>query len=232
MIASAVATAIRQNMEDLMQQFDYKLDSLGSAFGQASGTIGAWAAGQLRQPTATFQLQARGGILSWLPDNFHFPHSSSYNCCTQWNIGNLERSILPLRSLVSKEFQVLDIIPKEANEWHGHTGKHKTNQRPAAKKYSEVKFFFTSLEKAAEQQGLDPSNCLPQNVWRMFEASENEIQNACGKNKQMDQLKWWTIVKKLRRQIKANLARELAQKHELATNPETSSDESDQEGYV
>ena len=59
-----------------------------------------------------------------------------------------------------------------------------------------------------------------------------EIQNACGKNKQMDQLKWWTIVKKLRRQIKANLARELAQKHELATNPETSSDESDQEGYL
>jgi hypothetical protein len=23
-----------------------------------------------------------------------------------------------------------------------------------------------------------------------------EIQNACGKNKRMDQLKWWTIVKK------------------------------------
>jgi hypothetical protein len=31
----------------------------------------------------------------------------------------------------------------------------------------------------------------------MFEALENEIQNACGKNKRMDQLKWWTIVKKL-----------------------------------
>jgi hypothetical protein len=29
----------------------------------------------------------------------------------------------------------------------------------------------------------------------MFEASENEIQNACGKNKQMDQLKWSTVVK-------------------------------------
>jgi hypothetical protein len=64
MIASAVATAIRQNTEGLMEQFDNKLDSLGSAFGQASGSIGAGAAGQLRQPTATFQLQACGGILS------------------------------------------------------------------------------------------------------------------------------------------------------------------------
>jgi hypothetical protein len=63
----------------------------------------------------------------------------------------------------------------------------------------------------------------------MFEASENEIQTACGKNKRMDQLKWSTVVKKLRRQIKINLAheRELA---EAATNPEPSSDESDQDG--
>jgi hypothetical protein len=47
----------------------------------------------------------------------------------------------------------------------------------------------------------------------------------------MDQLKWSTVVKKLRRQIKANLAqeRELA---EVATNSEPSSDESDQEGQV
>jgi hypothetical protein len=41
MIASAVATAITQNTEELMQQrFDNKLDSLGSAFGEASGNIG------------------------------------------------------------------------------------------------------------------------------------------------------------------------------------------------
>jgi hypothetical protein len=40
MIASAVATAITQNTEDHMQQFDNKLDSLGSAFGEASGNIG------------------------------------------------------------------------------------------------------------------------------------------------------------------------------------------------
>jgi hypothetical protein len=57
--------------------------------------------------------------------------------------------------------------------------------------------FCTYLEKAAEQQGLDTSNYLPQNVQRMFEASENEIQNACGKNKRMDQLKWSAVVKKL-----------------------------------
>jgi hypothetical protein len=47
----------------------------------------------------------------------------------------------------------------------------------------------------------------------MFQALENEIQNACGKNKRMDQLKWSTVVKKLW-QIKANLAQELAGEHE------------------
>jgi hypothetical protein len=40
MISSAIATAISQNMEDLMKRFDNKLDSLGSAFGGASGNIG------------------------------------------------------------------------------------------------------------------------------------------------------------------------------------------------
>jgi hypothetical protein len=98
--------------------------------------------------------------------------------------------------LVSKEFQFLDIIQKEADERRGHTGRHKTNRRPAAKKYSDLKFFCTYLEKAAEQQGLDTSDYLSQNVRRMFEASENEIQTACGKNKRMDQLKWSTVLKK------------------------------------
>jgi hypothetical protein len=42
MIPSAFATAISQNTEDLMQQFDNKLDSLGSAFGQASGNTLAY----------------------------------------------------------------------------------------------------------------------------------------------------------------------------------------------
>jgi hypothetical protein len=53
------------------------------------------------------------------------------------------------------------------------------------------------LEKTAAAQGLDTSEHSPQNVRRMFEASENDIQNACGKNKRMDQLKWMTVVKKL-----------------------------------
>jgi hypothetical protein len=219
MISSAVATAISQNTDDLMKRFDNKLDSLGSAFGESSGNIGGRRG---RQPTAaaTFQLRARGGILSRLPDDFRFPHSSSYDCWTQWNIGNLERSIPPLRTLVSKEFQFLDIIPKEANERRGHTGKHKAKRRPSAKKYSDLKFFCTYLEKAAEQQGFDTNDFSPQKVRRMFEASEIEIRKACGKNKRMDQLKWSTVVKKLRQQIKANSARE----------SEVSSEESDQEG--
>jgi hypothetical protein len=40
MIACAVVTAITKNTEELMRQFDNKLDSLGSAFGEASGNTG------------------------------------------------------------------------------------------------------------------------------------------------------------------------------------------------
>jgi hypothetical protein len=82
----------------------------------------------------------------------------------QWKIGNLERSILPLWSLASKEFQFLDVIPKEANKQRGQPGKHRANGRPASKQFSNLKFLCHFLEKAAEQQGLDTSNHSSQNV--------------------------------------------------------------------
>jgi hypothetical protein len=133
MIACAVATAIAGNTEELiMKRFDNKLESLGSAFGEASGNNGGQAAAS-RRTTAAFDLQTHGGILSQLPDNFRFPHSNSYDCWTQWNIGNLERSIPPLRSLVPKEFQFIDIIPKETKEQRGQPGQHRAKQRPASK---------------------------------------------------------------------------------------------------
>jgi hypothetical protein len=216
MIECAVATAITNNTEELIKRFDSCLDTLGGAFSEASGNTGRRAAGPSRS-TATFQLRTRGGLLSRLPDNFRFPHSTSYDCWTQWNIGNLERSIPPLRSLVPKEFQFIDIIPKEANERRGQPGKHREKRRPASKQYSDLKLFCKFLEKAASDQGLDTSNNSPQNVRRMFEASENEIRTACGKNKRMDQMRWTTVVKKLRKQMKTQ-ARELA---------EMSSDDSD-----
>jgi hypothetical protein len=122
-----------------------------------------------------------------------------------------------LRSLVPKEFQFIDIIPKEANERLGQPGKHREKQRPASKQYSDLKFFCKLLEKAASDQGLETSNNSPQNVRRMFEASENEFRTACGKNKRMDQMRWTTVVKKLQKQMKTRAC-------ELA---EMSSDDSD-----
>jgi hypothetical protein len=94
-----------------------------------------------------------------------------------------------LRSLVPKEFQFIDIIPKETEEQRGQPGQHRAKRRPASKQYSDLKFFCKLLEKTAAAQGLDTSDHSPQNVRRMFEASENDIRNACGKNKRMDQLK-------------------------------------------
>jgi hypothetical protein len=40
MIQTAVATAITENKEELIKQFDNKLDRLGRAFGEASGNSG------------------------------------------------------------------------------------------------------------------------------------------------------------------------------------------------
>jgi hypothetical protein len=139
----AVATAITQNMKELMNWFDRKLESLRSAFGEASGnTGGQQAAGQSRGPMAAFVLQMHRGILSQLPDSFHFPRFTSYDCWTQWNIGNLERSILPLQSLVSKEFQFFDILPKEANKQCGQRGRHRVKWRPASNQYSDLRLHF------------------------------------------------------------------------------------------
>jgi hypothetical protein len=130
--------------------------------------------------------------------------------------------------LVPKEFQFLDVVPKETNELRGQPGKHRAKRRPASKQYSDLKFFCNLLEKAATDQGLDATDHSPQNVRRMFEASEDAIRTACGKNKRMDQLKWTTVVKKLRQQIKADLARE----RELLVNtePSSSSEDSDPGG--
>jgi hypothetical protein len=57
----------------------------------------------------------------------------------------------------------------------------------------------------------------------MFEASEDAIRTACGKNKRMDQLKWSTVVKKIRQKLK----RELAAQRELANTTPSSSEDSD-----
>jgi hypothetical protein len=161
MIACAVlASVITKNTEELMRRFDNKLDSLRSAFGKASGNTGGRQARQAT--TAAFQLRTRGGILSLLPDNFCFPHSSSYDCWTQWNIGNLERSIPPSRSLASKEFQFLDVIPKEANKQRGQPGKHRANQRSASKQYSDLNFFVIVWKKQRNNEawGVDTYQML------------------------------------------------------------------------
>jgi hypothetical protein len=96
--------------------------------------------------------------------------------------------------------QRLSVFPPPILKWSPR-GKHRANRRPSSKQYSDLKFFCNLLEKAATYQGLDTSNHSPQNVRRMFEASENAIRTACGKNKWMDQLKWSTVVKKLWQQI-------------------------------
>jgi hypothetical protein len=62
MIACAVATALTKNTDELMRRFDNKLDSLGDAFGQASGNTNRQQPRRATMPA--FGLQMRGGMLS------------------------------------------------------------------------------------------------------------------------------------------------------------------------
>jgi hypothetical protein len=124
MIECAVATAITNNTEELMKQFDNKLDTLGSAFGEASGNTGRQAAGQ-SWSTAAFQLQTCAGLLSRLPDNFCFPHSNSYNCWTQWSLGHLEKMVIVMSS--QRLLRLLRALRKDGRTTSTHSDTSKPN---------------------------------------------------------------------------------------------------------
>jgi hypothetical protein len=142
---------------------------------------------------AAFALRTRGGILSRLPDDFHFPHSTSYDCWRNGTLGTW-RSAFCHRSLwYQKSFNFLTSLQKRPTDYvdnRGNTGQIEGQHRSSM---VILNFFILFWKKQQNNKAWTPSTI----VLKMFEALENEIRTACGKNKRMDQLKWPTVVKKL-----------------------------------
>ena len=71
----------------------------------------------------------------------------------RWWIGDLGRSIPPLRSLNSKDFMFLDKIPLSAEEKHGKSGRGKNNRRESRKTYNDLAFLMKYITTRVQEAG-------------------------------------------------------------------------------
>ncbi len=157
-IKDMIASACQQNVEHLVERFEEKLSSLADTFDEAiSGIPGRPIQERIinnprqsrsaRQPTFVLRTNPCGKI-SWLPNDFEFPKGGMYDCWVQWNVGQIERSIPPLRSLTPREFQFIDDMGKIESEKRCQRGptKYKDKQRASRKTYCDMKFLCNYIE--------------------------------------------------------------------------------------
>jgi hypothetical protein len=193
---------------DLEKRLDAKIESLAQTMA-GNGSLPTMLRRQSdTQPSPTSEIVLRGtnnlgGVLTRLPSDYQFPRCSTYDCWVQWNIGNSERQIPPLRTLFPKEFQFIDNKPKTASEKKGQRGPFKTNRRPARKIYADMKFVCNYIEAKASEAGVDTSDRSLENVRNMFEAATKELTNTGGtQSRRWDQCKWTTMVQTIRKKVK------------------------------
>jgi hypothetical protein len=100
----------------------------------------------------SFPLRANDGRMSRLPADFQFPKSTAFDLWVQWNVGNTERQIPPLRSLDGNDFLFMDEMAKSVAEKRGGRGKHNEKRRPSRKACSDIKFLCNYIEKKEERE--------------------------------------------------------------------------------
>ena len=178
-----------------------RLDSLETTFG--GGRLESQRTEQ-PQERETYVLRTnRLGQITRLPDDFQFPNGNAFDCWLQWNVGNATRQIPPLRLIQVNEFiAVLDGKPKTDAEKRAQRGLHKANRQPSRKVSCDMKFLCTYIEKKAVEAGLDTSDRRLENIRRMFEATGEDVGSGSF-NPRKGQLKWRTIVAKIRKRLKA-----------------------------
>jgi hypothetical protein len=102
-IREMIALASKVNVDSLMERVTETMESLKTAFQDASTGNGICPASRRVLTPAdaiTYEIQTNSdGELTRLPSDFQFPKGSSYECWIQWNVGNSERQIPPLRKL-------------------------------------------------------------------------------------------------------------------------------------
>jgi hypothetical protein len=104
-IREMIAEASKINVDDLVKRMEDKVDSLKTAFQQSTTDGDGRVTRQDVSDLATYRLQMNTrGKISRLPSNFQFPKGGCKDCWTQWNIGDGERQIPPLRKLGPRDF--------------------------------------------------------------------------------------------------------------------------------
>ena len=203
-VQEMISEACKQNTTELTTRIENKVDELVAAFDESSGSggrrLGSIAAGSGTQ-RQSFALRATNdGRISRLPVDFQFPKSTAYDLWVHWNVGNTERKIPALRSLDGNDFLFMDEMAKSDGEQRGGTGKHKEKRRPSRKAYSDIKFLCNYIEKKGREAGANIDDRSLANVRNTFQAAERAIH---GREKRKDQLKWRTLVRKIRIKLKA-----------------------------
>jgi hypothetical protein len=203
-IREMISESCRQSAEDLVNRIEVKLDLLATSFEESTGSGGRVALQRNGQPQQreTYRLRTNTlGQLTRLPDDFQFPKGNAFDCWNQWNIGNKERQIPPLRLVDVKEYQFLDPKAKSDEETRGQRGLFMKKRRPSRKICSDMKFLCNYIEQKASDAGLDTLDRSLGNIRSMFEAAENDIRSGSANNRRSDQLKWQTFVQRLRFKI-------------------------------
>jgi hypothetical protein len=200
-VKEMIAAGCRQNAEELVEKIGTRLDSLATRF---SGGGLELQRNEQPQTQDTYVLRTnRLGQITRLPEDFQFPNGNAYDCWLQWNVGNAVRQIPPLRLVNVTEFQgILDEKPKTDAEKRAQRGLHKGKRRPSRKVSCDMKYLCTYIEAKASEAGLDTSDRCLNNIQRMFEAAGNDVGSG-SVNPRKGQLKWRTLVPKIRKRLKA-----------------------------
>ena len=207
-IKELIALACKQNVDELVKRVETTVDGLKTAFkeasfGNADAAVRQDAEDAVVPQGATYMLRANNrGEISRLPSNFQFPRAGIYDCWVQWNVGNAERQIPPLRKLGPREFLFIDNIPKTVAEKLSQRGKHIDKRRPSRKIFSDMKFICNYIESKAGDSGVDTSDVSSGNVRKMYDTAVKDLIIPGERNQRVDQLKWRTMVSRVRKKLK------------------------------
>jgi hypothetical protein len=124
----------------------------------------------------------------------------------------MECSIPPLSSLRPREFQFIDDMAKTDSEQRCQRGppKYKDKRWPSRKMYSDMKFLCNYIEWMASKAGADASDRSLENVRKIFNAAAKYLVTPGDRNQRMDELKWRTMVGRIRKRLAVRQVEEAA----------------------
>jgi hypothetical protein len=206
-IKDMIISACQHNVEHLVDCFEEKLKSLADTFEQAvsSRPLQERVNNPHRQIQSTSMLRTNPcGEICRPPNDFEFPKGGIYDCWVQWNVGHIDRQIPPLRSLMPKEFQFIDIMAKsESEKWcqRGPT-KYRDNRRPSRKTYCDTKFLCNYIESKASSVGSNTTDWALDNTRKMFDLASTDLTIPGENNQRINEFKWRTMVGRIRKKVK------------------------------